>query len=128
MFLGVLITPFAGQMALATCSAALFTDTIGTFYVTSSALYNKADHETDGIDELHATQRRLLDHSSYGPKLLVPFVLLLAADFAGQSGTVRMTDSSSTCAIAYITNPLCRSVCDRNANTLNKTMRGRSLL
>jgi hypothetical protein len=103
MFLGVLITPFASQMASATCTTAACTDTIGTFYVTSGALYIKPTAGLTGLTNCTPLSGGYLTIPLTDPNYSSYYALLLAADFAGQSVTMRTTDSSSPCTITYVT-------------------------
>jgi hypothetical protein len=99
--IGVLVTQFASQLAFATCTTASCVDTIGTFYVTSSALYIKPSGGLTGLTNCTPLSGGWLTIPTTDPNYSSYYALMLAADLAGQILTFRTTDNSSPCTITY---------------------------
>lgn len=105
MWPGLLVTQLASQMSFAACTSASCSDTIGTFYVTSGALYIRPTAGLAGLTNCTPLSGGYVTIPKTDPNYSSYYALLLAADLAGQSIAMRTTDSSSPCTVSYITLP-----------------------
>jgi hypothetical protein len=92
------------QTALA-CGTNYCSDTIGKFVVQDGYLYIKPTNGVSGLTNCTLAAPYYLTIPTTDPQYSHYFAALLAAQFAGQSVTLRTLDGSSNCSIGYITIP-----------------------
>jgi len=105
ILVGALVAQVASQMGIAACTAGSCSDTIGTLYVTSTGVYIRPTAGLTGLTNCTPLTGGYLTIPTTDPNYSSYYALLLAANFTGQSITLRLTDNSSPCTVAYMTNP-----------------------